>query len=550
MVTTETALREERPFEPTTVEVVIPSGRNAARRHVRSAAPPVAILLILGGIWQLFASLEVFGATTLPGPTEIVRQMIVDRSLLALNTGTTLTEVGPALLAAVIAGIAFGLLFVEVRATEELLSGPFIALLCAPPIALAPIFYVTFSPYAEKVTLAALAAFFPVLVATIAGASAIEPSLVDVVRASGGGSLSVVRKVVLPAALPSVASGVQIAAPAAVLGAILGEFAGGTSGLGVFMLNSIAEFNPARTWGAGAIATALGAVSYLVLGAARKALFKNAPLPLRGRRYTGTTKPSSRRVRIGRAALSVVVSLVVWWAAIRAFGLPEYFAKTPTDVFRFFFVSDGSGGAQRASVLAALGQTMPGAMLGALIGLAAAFLGAIALLASRVAQATLMPIAMVLQSVPLQALAPLIVVVLGRGLFSTVTVAVLVTFFPAVVLIAFGMRAVPPTAIDVFKAMNAPERTIMLKLRLPAALPQVLAAARIGFPSALMGVLVAEYLASGSGIGYLLANARQDSEYGTVWAATILITIVSVLLYAVVGWFDRWALTRFTEADR
>lgn len=513
---------------------------------MQAVVPVAVVLAALAGAWQLCASLQVFGASTLPGPYEIAQQMLADRSLLWLNTGTTLTEVGPALAIAVVTGVAFGLVFAELPVVEEVLSGPLVALLCAPPIALAPVFYVTFSPYAEKVTIGVLSAFFPVLVATAAGARAIDQRHVDVVHASGGSRVDIVRRVVLPAALPSIASGVQIAAPAAVLGVILGEFAGGTSGLGVFMLNSIAEFDPARTWGAGVVATLLGAGSYLLIGWGRRVAFKDAP-PLPSAHYLGATRASSRVGKLFRTLLAVVVALGLWWLALWAFHVSSYFAKTPGDVFRFFFVSDGSGGSARAGVLEALGQTMPGTLLGAVIGLAAAFVGAAGMLVSSLVRSTLMPIAMALQSVPLQALAPLLVVVLGRGLVSTVAVAVLVIFFPAVVLVAGGLRSVPATALDVFHSMSAPERMVLVKLRLPAALPQLLAAARIGLPTALMGVLVAEFLASGSGIGYLIANARQDSLYGTVWAATVLVTLVSVLLYSAVGWVDRLALRRFGE---
>jgi len=522
----------------------LPSGRpvdsgSTSTRAALTAAVVLAIVASTIGLWQLLAREQVFGADTLPGPWAVADQMWQDRSLLVANTWTTLSEVGPGLLVAVGSAVLFGVLFVEVRAVERLLSGPFVALLCAPPIALAPIFYVTFSPYVEKVSLAALAAFFPVLVATIAGMTGIDPVLVDVVRAVGGGRGQAVFKVELPAALPPITSGIQIAAPAAVLGAILGEFAGGSSGLGVFMLNSLTEFQPARTWGTGVVATVLGAACYLAVGALRRLVFKDEPLPLRNGRYRGGTGAAPLWSRAAVLVVSVGIAVGGWWSALALFHLPSYFVKSPGAVFQFFLGNDGASGANRSSVFAALWQTLPGALIGALVGLVAAVVGGALLLRSRSAQATVMPVAMVLQSVPLQALAPLIVVVLGRGLVSTVTVAVLVVFFPCVVLIAFGLRSTPTAALDVFHALNASESQVMFKLRIPAAIPQFVAAARIGLPTALMGVLVAEFLASGSGIGYLLANARQDSQYGTVWAATVLVTLVSVILYASVGTLDR-----------
>jgi ABC-type nitrate/sulfonate/bicarbonate transport system permease component len=160
-------------------------------------------------------------------------------------------------------------------------------------------------------------------------------------------------------------------------------------------------------------------------------------------------------------------------------------------------------------------------------------------------EAMLMPGAMVVQSVPLQALSPLIVVVLGRGLMSTVVISVLVTFFPSVVLMTAGLREVPQSALDVMASITASQWTVLRKVRIPAAVPSLFAAARIAAPRALLGVLVAEYIATGRGIGYLLLKSKQQSQWGLVWASVVLITVVSVTAYALVGQLERRALQKY-----
>jgi ABC-type nitrate/sulfonate/bicarbonate transport system permease component len=160
---------------------------------------------------------------------------------------------------------------------------------------------------------------------------------------------------------------------------------------------------------------------------------------------------------------------------------------------------------------------------------------------SKSLQSLLMTFAMVLQAVPLQAMTPLIIVVLGRGMGASVVVAVLVTFFPSVVLMAAGLRDVPPAARDVFHYLSASELTQVRKLRTPAAIPKIFAAARLGLPGALMGVLVAEYLATGQGVGFILSNSAALSKYSKLWAAVVIITLVSVAMYAAVSKAERRA---------
>jgi ABC-type nitrate/sulfonate/bicarbonate transport system permease component len=511
--------------------------------RARRAAAGVVLLAAVLAAWQALADAQLFGAGTFPGPWGIWTQLIADRELYGTNTWATLSEALPGLAYGAAGGIATGVVFAQWGWAEKLLSAAVIGLMCAPMIALAPVFYVVFSPYAEKVLIAAFSAFFPVLVATLAGLRQADPLMIDVVRSCGGGAAAVMVKVRLRAALPTIASGVQIAFPAAVLGAILGEFAGGTSGLGVFMMNSLAQFNPERTWGAGAVATVLGTAGYGAFGLARRALLSGQPLQLRSSSVSDDVAALSFRwpARIALSAGSLVIVIGGWWLALRVLSVSPYFGKTPADVWRFLFIDDGASGADRSDVLRALGATLPAALIGAALGLVVAYVVAVLFLWSRSLQSLLLTFAMVIQAVPLQAMTPLIIVVIGRGIAASVTVAVLVTLFPSVVLMAAGLRDVPRGAVDVFRYLSATEVTQVRKLRTPAALPAIFAAARLGLPGALMGVLVAEYLATGQGVGFILSNSAAMGRYTKLWTATVIITLVSVAMYAAVARAERWA---------
>ena len=432
---------------------------------------------------------------------------------------------------------------------ERLFSGTVVAILCLPLIAVAPILVIVFTDHVAKISLAALAVFFPVLIGTVVGMRSSDPASLDVIRGCGGSAWTALRKVRFRSALPSIFAALRVAAPAAILGAILGEFVGGTSGMGVFMMNSLAQFERTRTWGVGLVATVLGALGYELVRWVGQRVCGDQPMPLvshafgqSARRVTGV-RGAARGA--GRVLLSIAVAIGCWALFLEVFQLDSFFGKSPGDIARFFISDTNGAGYDRHTVMTALLETLPGAALGVAFGLAAAFVAAVLFVRSRTLEAVLMPGAMVFQSVPLQAMSPLIVVVLGRGLMSLVFVAVLVTFFPSVVLMTFGLREVSPQALDVMASVKASEWTVLRKLRIPAAVPSLFAAARIAAPRALLGVLVAEYIATGRGIGYLLLKSKNQSQWTLVWASVVLITGISVAVYAIVGQFERRALKKY-----
>ena len=118
-----------------------------------------------------------------------------------------------------------------------------------------------------------------------------------------------------------------------------------------------------------------------------------------------------------------------------------------------------------------------------------------------------MPIAMVLRSVPLVAMTPLIVLVFGRGLMAVTVIAGIVTFFPTLVNVTLALRATPQESIDLCRAYGASPRHTLRKVQVPSALPALFASLRIAAPLALVGALLAEWLATGQGLGYLIQTS-------------------------------------------
>jgi ABC-type nitrate/sulfonate/bicarbonate transport system permease component len=142
---------------------------------------------------------------------------------------------------------------------------------------------------------------------------------------------------------------------------------------------------------------------------------------------------------------------------------------------------------------------------------------------------------------------PLIALVFGRGLMCVTVIAGIVTFFPTLVNVTLALRATPQASIDLFQAYGASQLTTLRKVQLPSALPAVFASLRIAAPLALVGALLAEWLATGTGLGDLMVESSSLSNFNMLWAATALVTVYSVFLYTAISGVEKRVLVRFAD---
>ena len=162
----------------------------------------------------------------------------------------------------------------------------------------------------------------------------------------------------------------------------------------------------------------------------------------------------------------------------------------------------------------------------------------------------LLPIALVTQTMPLVALTPLLVLLLGRGTAVIVAITVSVTFFPAYVTMAQGLSLVPQAAFDLVRAYGAGVRRELMLVAVPSALPYLFTAAKLAVPRALLGVMIAEWLATGTGLGYLLNQSRGYLDYGMVWTVALVSVLVSIMFYQLVALIEADVLRRYGASPR
>ncbi len=200
-------------------------------------------------------------------------------------------------------------------------------------------------------------------------------------------------------------------------------------------------------------------------------------------------------------ALVLIVSLLIWEAAVRALHVPAFILPPPSQVLLAL-----QRGATGNVYFHDLWITLVETLLGFTLGSALAFVLGTLLAASRTAEYFLYPYIVMFQSMPKVALAPLIVVWFGLGLTSKVVSAALVAFFPLLVNTVVGLRSAEEERVDLMRSLAATERQIFWMLRLPSALPFIMAGLEVAMVFALVGAIVAEFVGAEAGLGMLIQS--------------------------------------------
>jgi ABC-type nitrate/sulfonate/bicarbonate transport system permease component len=262
--------------------------------------------------------------------------------------------------------------------------------------------------------------------------------------------------------------------------------------------------------------------------------------------------------RAGQAVVTIVVAVAVlallWTALLAVFHISGFVGKSPWDVWQYLFTERPPRGvrpasltaaAARAATFAALGTTLLNAAIGFVSGMVAATVIAVAMVSWRPFEFAFLPIAIVLRSVPLVAMAPLLLLIFGQGSLSIAVIAGIVVLFPALVNIVLGLSGAPQQAIDLVRVNGGSAARAMVTVRIPAALPQFLASARISVPGAIVGSMLAEWLVGFEGMGGVLSNYNGTGNYGGVWTIVALAVVVSIVLYELMTIVETALLARW-----
>lgn len=523
---------------------------------LRRAVPPLLTVAVLIVAWQVL-SLGGLGSLV-PPPADVLAQMRDDADYYVPNATVTMSSALQGYLWGNGIAIALALCTLPFPRVQALFERVAVGAIALPLIAIAPLLAIAFRGNVPSVILAAQAVVFTTLVAAILGLGGVDRTSVDVVRAAGGSEWTVIRKVRLPAAIPSLVGGLQVAAPSAILGAIIGEYMGGEEGLGVAMIQAQGAFDVPRAWGLAIVTSLLAAVAFLALPlivrlilpwtrSADTVLDARAARP--GRR---DTRPATRVLRAAFAAVGTLAGVVLgWWLLVLVVPGGTEVARGPLEVAPYFATGDtqlvtasGEAEAPLPYLLSSLLRTVGDAGLGFLVGLVLAVAMAVVAHEFPVIERVLMPISIALRSIPIVAAMPLLALVFGRGILAVTILIAVMTFFPILVNVLLAMRAVPRSAVDLLTAVGAGRRHHLTKLLMPYALPALLASVKIALPLSIGAAMVAEWLATGYGLGASMTVAATLSDYDFVWGGVAIVLMASLMAYRLAGALEDTALRR------
>lgn len=495
--------------------------------------------------WEFLARVVLAGTHLLGSPSGMVLVAVENAGLYAralLYTGSAAVQ--GYLWGNLVAG-SLAVLVAVLPLSERFVLRVALVVYCLPLVALGPLLRLVFGLNdGPQVALAALAVYYLTLIPLLVGLRAVPSSWTDLVRSYGRGRVTILWVVRLRACVPYLAAGLQVSVPAAFLGALVGEFTGAERGLGVLSILALRSLDTDGLWALSAISAGVSVVAYVLVGGVGRRLSPHErPLLL-----AGSGAPRSRRSRRARLPVSlaelagtVAVVLLGWIVLLRLLRLNPYFAKRPSDVYAWLVTGPGAAG-HRQEILAATAATTTVAVPGYVAGLVLGVVLASTFHLAPTVRRAVTPVAVALRCVPVVAIAPLLVAALGRGPVGIAVVVAIMTFFPTLVSCLYGLRQTPGQVADVFATYAAPPWRVLLLAGLPAMMPAFFAAARIAAPSALLAATVAEWLATGTGVGNLMAVAAATSAYGTLWSSVVVVTLLAVLGYGLVELIERRVL--------
>jgi NitT/TauT family transport system permease protein len=237
-----------------------------------------------------------------------------------------------------------------------------------------------------------------------------------------------------------------------------------------------------------------------------------------------------------------LLALAVWEALVRAFAVPVYLVPGPLAIVAAFLADPTGLG---ASLLSTLVVTFTALVAAAALGVALA----LAMAASRLARAAILPWAVVLQVTPIVAIAPLVIIWVGDPFAALVVCATIVAFFPVFANTASGLASAPAELADLFRLYGASRWHTLWLLRLPAALPYFLSGLRISGGLALVGAVVAEFVAGSggfaSGLAYRILESGYRLEIPRMFAALVLLSLAGIAINAGLGAFGAAILRRW-----
>ena len=251
-----------------------------------------------------------------------------------------------------------------------------------------------------------------------------------------------------------------------------------------------------------------------------------------------TSNQRRRRLRVPEATYSVLVFvglLVAWQFAIEVFNVSEILVPTPTAVAESLV-----DGFQDGTLVTHAIVTLKEVVVGFGLAVGAALVSAVLITQFRVVERILFPLLVLTQTIPKVAMAPLLVVWFGIGLSSKVMTVALIAFFPLLINAILGFRSAANEQVEMLRSFGASRMQVMRYLRVPSALPHIFAGLEVAVILSVTGAVVAEFVGSSEGLGYLIQASNFTLDVARTFAVIVVLSAIGIALHTLVVQVGKW----------
>jgi ABC-type nitrate/sulfonate/bicarbonate transport system permease component len=248
-----------------------------------------------------------------------------------------------------------------------------------------------------------------------------------------------------------------------------------------------------------------------------------------------TSARSVGKARWTAPALVIVGLLFFWETVVRLTNAPQWLLPPPSAVGRSL-IED------RAILLPNAAVTLSEVLLGFALAVVSGIAIGVAIYLSPTLERAVYPLVIASQTIPIPALAPLLLVWFGPGILPKILVAALIGFFPIVVNTVEGLRGTDRDVVNLLRSFGASRATVFRFAEFPSSLPSIFAGAKIAVAISVIGAVFGEFVGARSGLGYLMTRAIAQFETPRLVAAIVLLSLMGMGLFAIVSLVERLAL--------
>ncbi len=240
--------------------------------------------------------------------------------------------------------------------------------------------------------------------------------------------------------------------------------------------------------------------------------------------------------------LGVASVLLLWAALVYWLKVPPFIAPSPQMVAVTLWDKSGL-------LWTNLVPTMIESVAGFLLGNLAAIVIATVFVHKKTLEEAFFPVVVVINTIPVVAKAPILVLLLGNGMEPKIAIAALICFFPTLVNMVRGLESVNPQAMELMRVLSASKREVFFKLRLPHSLPYLFSALKIAASTAVIGAIVGEWIGSTLGIGALIIQATYAFDSALLYATVIVGSCFSMSFFLLISLIERLALRQTSQQN-